>query len=458
MNLCFNLFKKLYLCPINFVLLYKFTFTITLPNIRIAILVLIFNIKQFLEHNIRSINFSFILCDHTGNNPACARLKKGAVPSVFEWTKVQSEAAMARQERAERRQKESTSEVFLLDEDVGVEVECATGEHLTVDARVVDNGCQTDLSGSVETSDQGTSTDKQPILSAEKLKDDAIHFYTGLETYSKFKMVLQTLGEGAFHLNYIYGAIHPISVEDQFFIVLIKLRQHKTNFELSSLFNISEADVYNIFVTWVKFMFLQWKELDMWPPQELVRFFCPTDFKAKFPNTRIIVDGTEFPIKKPKLPTAQQATFSTYKNRNTVKCLIGATPGGFISYVSPAFGGSTSDRQIVERSTLPQDCDPKDLVMADKGFDVQDIFAPFDVTVNIPTFFKQKNRMSGKCVAKDRKICSKRVHIERIIGLGKTYKILTAPMNLSETNMATEIAFVCFMLCNFRQCIIPKDA
>ena len=30
--------------------------------------------------------------------------------------------------------------------------------------------------------------------------------------------------------------------------------------------------------------------------------------------------------------------------------------------------------------------EPGDSVMADKGFDVQDSFAPVDVTVNIPTF------------------------------------------------------------------------
>jgi hypothetical protein len=28
--------------------------------------------------------------------------------------------------------------------------------------------------------------------------------------------------------------------------------------------------------------------------------------------------------------------------------------------------------------------------MADKGFNVQDLFAPYDVTINIPTFFGNK--------------------------------------------------------------------
>ena len=58
------------------------------------------------------------------------------------------------------------------------------------------------------------------------------------------------------------------------------------------------------------------------------------------------------PLRRPKNPKAQQETFSTYKNRNTAKVLVGVTPGGLVSYVSDAYGGSTSDHQKVEQSNL----------------------------------------------------------------------------------------------------------
>ncbi|CAC5394347.1 unnamed protein product [Mytilus coruscus] len=48
-----------------------------------------------------------------------------------------------------------------------------------------------------------------------------------------------------------------------------------------------------------------------------------------------------------------------------------------------------NDRQIVERCRIVQLCDPGDSVMADKGFNVQDLFAKIDVAVNIPTVFKK---------------------------------------------------------------------
>lgn len=429
------------------------------------------------------LNKNIIICHCTGWESAIKRLKKEAIPSIFPWSKPVTETAVSRKERARKREERSSSTASKQIEatDTNVDSMCIfnyldiAGEE-TVDViqegynTVLDStvncesfksvSVQTLQSGLVKSTNIGTQFSMAAVISHTMFKNDnrGIHFYTGLESFDKFVFVFQTLGEAAFHLTYMYGPIHSFDAIEQFLMVLMKLRRHTTNFELSRLFVISEADVYNIFCTWIRFMSLQWQEISIWPQREVVRFFSPTDFQRKFPTTRVIIDGTECPVKKSKLPTAQSSTFSTYKNRNTVKVLIGSTPGGLISYISPAYGGSTSDRQIVERGRLHLKCDPGDSIMADKGFNVQDIFAPYNITVNIPTFFRKKNRMSSKAVLQDRKISSKRVHIERLIGLAKTYRILIEPMNVSETLLASDIIFVCFMLCNFRSCIVPKTA
>ena len=180
----------------------------------------------------------------------------------------------------------------------------------------------------------------------------------------------------------MYEAISQIEAVDQFFLVLMKLRGYITNFKLSRLFNISESDVYNCFCTWTCFMSLQWRKVSL----DVVRFFAPDGFKAKFP-TRVIVDGTECLIKKPTLPKAQQSTgtYSTYKNRNTMKVLVGIT-----------------------------------------------------------SFFRrtvcQQNQFS-----RTRKL-HPRVHVEHFIGLAKTYKILLNPMNMSETQLSSDIIFVFYIV------------
>ena len=270
--------------------------------------------------------------------------------------------------------------------------------------------------------------------------------------------MLGSLGVAAHHLNYRWGTPQHISVENQFLLTLIKLCLHSPNRELSILFCIAETVVSNIFVTWINFMYVTWSKLNIWPCKELVQFYMPHGFRRLYPTTRLIVDGVEISIKKPVKPSAQQATFSSYKNRNTLKAVVGISPGGLVSHIPDTFGGAASDRMLIERSSLTAKLDPGDSLMTDKGFQVQDIFAPVDVTVNTPTFLKKGNQFTAKSLKRDRRIASKRVHVERLIGLAKTYKILSTPLNNIETALGSCILFCCFMLCNFRRCIVPATA
>ncbi|KAK3907776.1 tRNA(Ile)-lysidine synthase [Frankliniella fusca] len=177
-----------------------------------------------------------------------------------------------------------------------------------------------------------------------------------------------------------------------------------------------------------------------------------------YPSTRVIVDATEIPIEKPSKPTAQQATFSTYKNTNTLKVLVGANPSGLISFASEAFGGSTSDRQIFERSVLPELCSRGDSIMADREYNVQDIFESKGVAITIPAFLRGKDHLSGSVIMRDRRLASKRVHIERLIGQVKVYHIWTTKLNHCYVQHGSDIFFVCFMLSNFREDIVSRKA
>ena len=74
-----------------------------------------------------------------------------------------------------------------------------------------------------------------------------------------------------------------------------------------------------------------------------------------------------------------------------MRCLgFDYTPRGLVSFVSEAYVGSTSDRQICERSELMTKpmISAGDSIMADRGFNVQDLFANRNVHMNIPSFLK----------------------------------------------------------------------
>ena len=66
--------------------------------------------------------------------------------------------------------------------------------------------------------------------------------------------------------------------------------------------------------------------------------------------------------------------------------------------------------------------------------------------------------MSGETVIPDQKVASKRVHVKRFTGPAKTYLILSQPLNTSETQLSSDIIFVCCMLCNFHSGIVPRHA
>ena len=81
----------------------------------------------------------------------------------------------------------------------------------------------------------------------------------------------------------------------------------------------------------------------------------------------MIVDATEIFVEQTKLPELQQMTFSSYKNDNTYKGLVGISPDGvIITFVSSLYPGSISDKELTRRSGIMDLLEPGDSVMADR--------------------------------------------------------------------------------------------
>jgi hypothetical protein len=303
-----------------------------------------------------------------------------------------------------------------------------------------------------------TLKEPEGILSLDRFRGnpDLIQFYTGFDNYKHLKFFFGILGPAANELNYQCLQVN-LAPLDQLFLTMIRLRRAKEITELSFLFGVSRQTVGRIFCTWINFMYCQLKELNIWPSRRSVQQHMPQHFGKLFPSTRVILDATECPIIKSKNVASQSATFSHYKNKNTVKTVIGCTPRGAISFISETYGGSASDRQIIERSQLCTSSgifEAGDSIMADRGLMVQDLFATKHVTVNTPHLLKGKSQLEREELIADRCIASKRIHIERIIGLAKTYKILDRKLSCYEINMAEKIIFICFAIQNFRKCIV----
>ena len=115
--------------------------------------------------------------------------------------------------------------------------------------------------------------------------------------------------------------------------------------DLAYRFQISQSSVSRICSTRINFCLL-FKELPIWPTRSIIDSHMPCIFQDLYPSTRCIIDATEIFIQKPQNASAQQLTFSNYKNHNTYKVLIAISPSGAISFVSDLFGGNISDKEL----------------------------------------------------------------------------------------------------------------
>ncbi len=222
---------------------------------------------------------------------------------------------------------------------------------------------------------------------------------------------------------------------------------------LCDWFGISCATGSSIFITWI--LFLE-KELNF-----LIKFATLSDMEGidrpkcyrDVKNLRAIIDCTEFHIEKPSRPSSQHNTYSQYKSGNTFKLLISQSPICHINFVSNVFSGSISDKEIVQKSGILKLLEEGDVVMADKGFNIQDLLAIHGVRLSAPPIMR-KNNVSAFASTLTRRIANKRIHIERMICKLKGFKILGRFIPLTFKGYIGSIVKVIASLVNLQPSVI----
>ena len=114
----------------------------------------------------------------------------------------------------------------------------------------------------------------------------------------------------------------------------------------------------------------------------------------------------------------QSQTYSQYKSRNTAKDLVGISPSEMVTFVSHLYGGHVSDKAITQSCGVIELLEEGDVVMADKGFDIQDLLVEKRVILNIPPFLRDRDQITVKEEAEKRQTASVWIHVERAIEYG----------------------------------------
>jgi len=181
----------------------------------------------------------------------------------------------------------------------------------------------------------------------------------------------------------------------------------------------------------------------------------PAFFKSRCPITRVGINCTEIFVQMPSF-RAQSQTYSQYKSHNTAKGLVGKSPNGVVTIISHLYGGHVSDKALTANCGLIELLEAVDVVMADKGFDIQDLLVAKKVILNIPLFLREKEQLSLAEEAETRCIASVCIHVETAIEHIKNYRILQGVVPLFLHEQLDHIWFICCMLTNFLPVLVEQ--
>ena len=232
-------------------------------------------------------------------------------------------------------------------------------------------------------------------------------YYTGLLSIEILDAVFE------FVTPYVPNRRSATPPFQQFLMVLMKLRLNVDNELLSTLFNVHASTVSRYFRKWIDVMYERLKPLVMWPDHEQLYKTMPMEFRRnKFSKCVVIIDCFEVFMERPKGLMARAQTWSNYKHHNTVKFLIGISPQGSITFVSQGWGGRVSDQHLTEHCGILDRLLPGDIILADRGFTVQDAAGLYCAEVKLPPFTKGKKQLSNCEVDKARQLSRVRIHVE----------------------------------------------
>ncbi|XP_065067591.1 uncharacterized protein LOC135693131 [Rhopilema esculentum] len=255
----------------------------------------------------------------------------------------------------------------------------------------------------------------------------SIKFYTGFPTYSHLKIFFELARRGAEFMKYCYAsgergsrpASRQLQQIDELFLFLVRLKLGLFEQDLADRFQMNISSISRKLTTWANYLYFLLGSKPIWPTRECIQKYMPHGFRRMYPATRVIIDCTEIFVQTPSSLLLQ--SHSSYKSNTTMKGLIGITPHGAISFVSSLYTGSISDKEITRCSGILELLEPGDAVMADKGFDVEDLLKEKGVVLNIPPFLQKQTQFKPVDVQETKTIAKLRIHVERAIRRIKEY-------------------------------------
>lgn len=255
--------------------------------------------------------------------------------------------------------------------------------------------------------------------------DKELSTATGIPNFVLFETLVEIVERVAPHLKFYTG---KLTIHDRIILTFMKLKQNLSYAFLNILFKTcSERHIINVICNMLDILGNTLKYAIFFPTRDEISWNIPFCLE-KYKSVSLVLDCTEIEIQKPKNLCCQLLTYSFYKSKFTNKFLTACTPGGLLVYVSPPYGGRSSDKAIFEESGIIEFLEENEKIMVDKGFLIDEICKQHGINIVRPPFLRQKSQFSQSEALNTENIANARVHIERLNQRLKVFQILGSKM------------------------------
>ena len=96
-----------------------------------------------------------------------------------------------------------------------------------------------------------------------------------------------------------------------------------------------------------------------------------------------------------------------------------------------------------------------DCILADRGFNIKEELSALGATLKIPSFTKGKKQQSGGEVDTSRQLSSVQIHVERVLGRIKKFRLLQTTLPLTQVDLLDDIMVIVCGLVNINNSVVP---
>lgn len=244
---------------------------------------------------------------------------------------------------------------------------------------------------------------------------------------------------------------HLETPEHKLFFALLYLRVYPTMEVAAFLFDAVPGSIH----TWVHELLPVLEaalgtSLDL--PKRKIR--SVEEFLEDFPEAkRVVIDGTERPVRRPKAKERQKTQYSGKKKRHTVKnTLVVNARSKRVLILTKTVGGSTHDKTDLDRNGIVENIPPKIPIDVDLGY--KGLEHAYE-GINIPKRKPRTSELSDDDKAFNRKLASRRVVVEHEIGHVKRYNCVSHIYRNRRPQFEDRLMLVCCGLSNLARRVRP---